>query len=89
MWGNGESTWKLVRSSCIVLMFIALVDLFIFKDPQSPGNYIDALVQAPQIFFGISTPRNYPGLYLTLIVIVRLVAFGFFMSIIIKRFNRR
>ena len=48
-----------------------------------------SLADAPQVFLGTRTPSNYEGPYLTAILIVRLIAFGFFMSIIIKRFNRR
>ncbi|MBD2214241.1 hypothetical protein H6G27_30915 [Nostoc linckia FACHB-104] len=50
---------------------------------------IESFVNAPQIFLGTLSPSNYPIPYLTFILFIRLVAFGFFMSIIIKRFNRR
>jgi hypothetical protein len=89
VWGNGESTLKLLRSTSVVLIFIALTDVFIFRDAQNLSSYIKALCEAPQILFGVLTPKDYPGWYLTLIVIARLISFGFFMSIIIKRFNRR
>jgi hypothetical protein len=89
VWGNGESTLKLLRSTAVVLALIALIEAFIFQDPTSPNSYMNALSEAPQVFFGVLTPKHYPGWYVTIIVVVRLILFGFFMSIIIKRFNRR
>lgn len=89
VWGNGESTLKLLRSTAFVLAVMALADVLAFRDPQSLGSYTAALVEAPQIFLGTFTPKHYPGGYVTVILLTRLIAFGFFMSIIIKRFNRR
>jgi hypothetical protein len=89
VWGNGESALKLLRSTALVLIVMALFDVLSYKDPQNLYSYRDALAEAPQIFFGAATPRNYPGWFLTVVLLTRLIAFGFFMSIIIKRFNRR
>lgn len=89
IWGNGESAWKLLRAVVILLFFIALRDVFISRDPSQLVSYFAAAKEAPQIFLGtISSPNYSPG-YLATIVLCRLVAFAFFMSIIIKRFNRR
>lgn len=89
VWGNGESPLKLLRSIALILLVIALVDAMRFMDPSKVGSYGLGLLRAPQIFFGTLTPPAYPCLYLTLIVVVRLVVFGFFMSIVVKRMNRR
>jgi hypothetical protein len=89
VWGNGESALKLVRAIVFMLAIIAAIEVFAFRDPLALNSYKDALFEAPQVFFGILTPTRYPGSYLTAIVVARLIAFGFFMSIIIKRFNRR
>jgi len=61
IWGNGESTLKLLRSTGIVLTLIAVVDILKFQDGHSLGGYVNALVDAPQIFFGVITPKDYPG----------------------------
>ena len=89
VWGNGESTWKLLRASVIVLVGIAAIDVAIFRSNPTLHDCIRAMIESPQIFLGTFVPAGYPHLYLTLILCVRLVAFGFFMSIIIKRLNRR
>jgi hypothetical protein len=89
IWGNGESLWKLVRATLTIFALMALIDVLVFKDYQRIDSYIQSFVKAPQIFFGTLSPSNYPSTYLTVILFIRLVAFGFFMSILIKRFNRR
>jgi hypothetical protein len=89
IWGNGESTWKLFRAVLVVLIFITGINVIGFDDPSLVKSYIDALLNSPQVFLGILKPPEYPTYYITLIFLVRLIMFGFFMSIIIKRFNRR
>jgi hypothetical protein len=89
IWGNGESALKLLRAMVLVLCVISLVDVFVHRDPVRLDSYVHAAILAPQLFLGTSTPNYYPGIYLALIVFARLVGFGFLISIIIKRFNRR
>ncbi|MDH5230930.1 MAG: pentapeptide repeat-containing protein [Gammaproteobacteria bacterium] len=89
VWGNGESFWKLFRAVFVVLLAISFFHVFIFNDPSTPVPAFDALLLSPQVLLGIVKPASYPSLYLTAVFLVRLVMFGFFMSIIIKRFNRR
>ena len=89
IWGNGESALKLMRSTAITLIVMSLIDVFAFRDRERVDSYLQALADEPKVFLGTRTPSNYEGPYLTAILIVRLIAFGFFMSIIIKRFNRR
>lgn len=89
IWGNGESTLKLFRAIASILILMSLYDVVVFKDPQFLNSYLQAFLDAPQIFLGTLSPKNYSNFYLTLIVFIRLVTFGFLMSIIIKRFNRR
>jgi hypothetical protein len=89
VWGNGESPWKLLRATIIILLLMSLIDVLEFKNTQSIDSYTQAILEAPQIFLGTLSPSSYPTLYITLILFIRLVAFGFFMSIIIKRLNRR
>lgn len=89
IWGNGESIIKLIRSMLFVLLVIALIDVTTYGNTHLISSYIDALYKSPQIFLGTLTPSNYAKSYITVILFIRLVMFGFFMSIIIKRFNRR
>jgi hypothetical protein len=89
VWGNGESPWKLIRTTAVILAVLAVIDATFFNDWRLVESYISGLGTAPQIFFGTLAPKHYPGGYLTAVLIIRLVMFGFFMSIIIKRFNRR
>jgi hypothetical protein len=89
IWGNGESAWKLFRAVIILLVLIALRDVFAHRDPWQVGSYLAAAMQAPQIFLGTLSPSYYSPGYFSVIVFCRLVAFAFLMSIIIKRLNRR
>lgn len=89
IWGNGESTWKLCRAILVILLLIASVHSIVFQDPSLIKSYCEGLLISPQVFLGVLKPPLYPALYLTAIFLVRLIMFGFFMSIIIKRFNRR
>tara|TARA_Y100000310_G_scaffold63013_1_gene58297 strand:+ start:6908 stop:7717 length:810 start_codon:yes stop_codon:yes gene_type:complete len=89
IWGNGESTWKLFRAVLMVLLFIAAIHVISFDDKSLVKSYIDALLISPQLFLGVLKPLEYPTYYITVIFLIRLIMFGFFMSIIIKRFNRR
>ena len=89
IWGNGESPLKLSRAVFIFLIMMTLGDAICFKDAFKLQSYWEAFVQAPQIFLGTLTPVNYSPLVISLIVLIRLIAIAFFISIIIKRLNRR
>jgi hypothetical protein len=89
VWGNGESAIKLARAVLVVFGIMTLVDVVKFKDPLALGSYGHSLLQMPQVFLGTLSPNYYSAGYLAGITFVRLVALAFFMSIIIKRFNRR
>ena len=89
IWGNGESPLKLLRAALIIFAFMALIDIYVFSNSQRIDSYIKSLFNAPQVFLGTLSPSNYPSLYLTVILVFRLIAFGFLMSILIKRLNRR
>jgi hypothetical protein len=68
---------------------MSVIDVMAFRDRQRIDSYVHAFWDAPQIFFGTLSANHYWGPYLTAILLARLIAFGFLMSIIIKRFNRR
>lgn len=89
VWGNGESTWKLARAVIVVFMLMALFDVLNYQDASLVRSYLNAFWRAPQVFLGSIAPASYPSSYITLVTFIRLVFFGFFMAIIVKRFNRR
>lgn len=87
IWGNGESIAKLLRA-------VGIAFLIMFVCGISFGDYVKvglfpALFRTPAVFLGTITPDYYPIWFVTSVLATRLIAFGFFMSIILKRFNRR
>lgn len=89
IWGNGESASKLMRFTAILLVSLSANDVFLFGDPQRISSYIESMCKAPQIFLGISSQEGYAGWFLSTVTMIRLIIIAFFMSIILKRFNRR
>mgnify|MGYP000456695541 FL=1 len=89
VWGNGESTWKLIRAGLLFWFVMTIIDVWIDGDLNTVSSYWKSFVKMPQIFLSIEKPLHYSNLYLSLIFIVRIVAFGLFMSILLKRFNKR
>lgn len=89
IWGNGESTLKLFRFSMIVMLIITLVDVIKSGKHNQVSEYVEVFFKSPQILLGTEKPFFSQSWYVTSILFIRLVLFGFFMSIIIKRFNRR
>ncbi len=89
VWGNGESPWKLIRTACILLAGLAVIDATFYNDWHLVGSYVSGLAKSSEVFFGTLTPSDYPSWYLTIILISRLIMFGLFMSILTKRFSRR
>ncbi len=89
IWGNGEKISKLIRFTAIIMLLMAACDTIIYKDFNKLDSYISSLALAPPLFLGVIEPDHYPKLYLAAISFARLVIVGFFLSIIIKRFNRR
>lgn len=90
VWGNGESTYRLVRFALIVLCLMAVYDVFLqARDSARISSYVRAFFEMPQIFLGVSSPASYPKWYLAITTLLRLILIGFFMAIVIKRFNRR
>jgi len=88
LWGNGESAIKLLRTAIFTILLMACVHLIIMKE-NTFRDLWRAIGYSPQIFIGTERPDAYPGWYLTIITTGRLIIFGFFMAILVKRFNRR
>jgi len=89
VWGNGESAGRLLRFVIVILFIMACYDVLKFGDPHRIDSYSSAFLTASEIFLGVLAPDSYPRWYLALVTFVRLVAVGFFLSVIIKKFNRR
>jgi preprotein translocase subunit SecE len=89
IWGNGESLWKLARAVFIVLLFITVNETIVKGDVSSLPSYWSSLKKSPQLFFSIDKPEYYTKFFLSIIFFFRLIFFGLFMAIIIKRFSKR
>jgi hypothetical protein len=89
VWGNGESISGLLRAVIIVILAITILYLATDPAPLPSKAFFGSLWRATQIFFGVSAPQYISPGWLTFITVLRLISFGFFMAILIKRFNRR
>lgn len=89
IWGNGESLSKLARTVLLILLLISVMDVLQSRDAWQLSSYWQAFWLSPQIFFGIKKVSYFSGNWLVVIFFARLVMFAFFVSIVIKRFNRR
>ncbi|GAB5524801.1 MAG: hypothetical protein Roseis2KO_26730 [Roseivirga sp.] len=89
IWGNGESTKKLLRSGLILWVIMTIYDVSLTGNSNELSSYGSSFIKMPQIFLSIERPIEYSNLYLSIIFIVRIIAFGLFMSILLKRFNKR
>lgn len=89
VWGNGEYLYRLLRAVFFVLLAMTIFEVIAYEDPQRLGSYFSAFESSFAIFLGVLTPPQYPKWYLATVTLVRLVAMSFFLSIIIKKFNRR
>lgn len=89
IWGNGESTLKLLRSIVMIHLLIAFYDTYQFGNPWDLTDYLKSLVASPGVFFGIATPHPYPIWFSSIVAATRLVGFAFLTAILVKRFGRR
>jgi len=89
IWGNGESILKLARSIIILLFIMTLYDVFRFRDSGAVLSYWTSFKNMPSVLLSITKPYEYSNSYVSIIYFVRLIAFGLFMAILIKRFNKR
>ena len=89
VWGNGESTWKLLRTIAVVLVLIAIYDTSKFGNPWDLSAYLTSLAAAPGVFFGVANPHEYPVLFSAAVAALRLLGFAFLTAILVKRFGRR
>lgn len=88
-WGNGEGPFKLLRSLAIVVVLIALVEVYLLRDGYALSSYTSALLQAPGVLLGVTKPLGFSGLILAGIASLRYVPVACFVSILIRRLSRR
>lgn len=89
IWGNGESTWKLLRAIFAVHIFIAIYDTVYYGDAWNLKHYLASIISSPGVFFGIAAPYGYPVWVLSGITAARLISLAFLTAILVKRFGRR
>lgn len=89
VWGNGEYLSRLIRAVLVVLLAMTIFEVAAYDDPQRLGSYVSAFESSFAVFLGVLTPPLYAKWYLAIVTLVRLVAMSFFLSIVIKKFNRR
>lgn len=83
-WGNGESVVRVVLSSLVAILAVAL--LFARDANLGVG---DAFIEALWHFWGKQHARALPSEYAVALAIVQFVALGLFMAILVKRLSRR
>ncbi len=58
---------------------MALIDVITFGDPAKVAmSYFKAVAKMPEVFLGVTNPKNYPSWYLSIISITKLVTMGIF-----------
>lgn len=88
-WGNGESPLKLLRSLAILVVLVALGEVYFLRDGHALASYTAALVQAPGVLLGVVTPPEFAGLTLAAIASLRYIMIACFVSILIRRLSWR
>ena len=89
VWGNGENACKLIRTVLIAWLFMGIAHVVYLDDRTKIPSYLNAWLKMPEVFLGVTKPTGYSDFAVALIFFLRLVLFGLFMSILIKRFSRR
>lgn len=91
IWGNGEKITNLIRSFLLVLTLIVMYDMINVGEPNSDSikHLINSIFRSVSIFFSIDTPKYFSNYFLTIVVFFRLFLFALFISIFVKRLNRR
>jgi hypothetical protein len=89
VWGNGENAWKLLRTVVILWLLMGVLHVVYLDDWTRVSDYLKAWLHMPNVFLGVTKPTGYSDFAVALVFFLRLVLFGFFMSILIRRFSRR
>ncbi|MGQ5734885.1 pentapeptide repeat-containing protein [Serratia sp. IR-2025] len=91
IWGNGESLKKLIFTVLCVFIFIVLYLISISPGEFTLNMLAEAIKKTPLVFLGIkniSDDHHNDGVF-AIIYFVRLVIFGLFMSLLVKKISRR
>lgn len=89
IWGNGESAAKLLRTVLVILLLISFWEIYKLPNANDMSLVMSSVLKSPSIFFGVANGSGYSDWATTLILFLRLVIFGLFMSILIKKISRR
>lgn len=89
IWGNGESILKLARTFGVLWIFMGINDVFLHGNPLDLGDYFESCLSMPGLFLGTVKMEYYSEVYISIVALIRLVFVSLFISIIVKRFNRR
>lgn len=86
LWGNGESIYRVAQSSVVVILLAALL---LFVRTNATLSLWDALRISVLEFWGLETSLQLDNSLALLLAISRLILFGLFMAILVKRLSRR
>ena len=94
IWGNGESFIRLMLSSLIILIFLGIISSLIGENSFSVKELLPSIFRVFSYFIGSVDNSEVKDVIKSenirhLVVIVRTVFFGLFISILIKKYSRR
>lgn len=94
IWGNGESFIRLMFSSLIILIFLGIISSLIGENSFSVKELLPSIFRVFSYFIGSVDDSEVKYVIKSenirhLVVIVRTVFFGLFISILIKKYSRR
>ena len=84
LWGNGESTVRILISCFIVILAVSIL-----YSLEAKVTFVDALMESIWQFWGRQYAQSMPPIYALSLTITQFVAFGLFMAILVKRLSRR
>ena len=89
IWGNGESPARLFMTFIAGILAVALLD-FLRSPVMDIASFQKSIANAPAIAFGFIVKGNHLSqIELVFITIIRLILFGLFMAIVVRRYSRR
>lgn len=89
LWGNGEKISRVVIAIMLYIFIIAIVDLSYNPNHISIGQVFKSVAISPNILFSVDTPDYIPKYFATLTVAIRYILLALFVTILIKRLDRR
>ena len=84
LWGNGESVIRILMSSFVAILFVALLYM------RSAGlPFEEAFIEALWHFWGKQYAAAMKPVYVLCLTVTQFIAVGLFMAILVKRLSRR